>query len=172
MKLIVLIATFLVALTSACHGGSRASTVPAPPPDFRKAYMRAPVSELAASTSNAPIPPEVAVYFDRASDRLPNEARDDLEAAARWLDRNPTSRLAVAGHADRAGAEDYNLTLSIRRARVVREYLVWLGADPRRIVSYAYGEHEVHATPTVSRLVLVYAIHADDLARSGRAPIN
>lgn len=48
-------------------------------------------------------------------------------------------RVEVAGHADDGGSEKYNLALSLKRAQVVRRYLIRKGISPRRLVAKGYG---------------------------------
>ncbi len=50
------------------------------------------------------------------------------------------AKLAVTGHADRAGPQDYNLKLSLRRAEAIKDALLSLGARPDDIVLSGQGE--------------------------------
>jgi outer membrane protein OmpA-like peptidoglycan-associated protein len=52
------------------------------------------------------------------------------------------SRIVIAGHADRSGAESYNQTLSERRARSVEQALVTRGIPASTMAVEAYGESQ------------------------------
>ena len=56
-------------------------------------------------------------------------------------------RISATGHADRAGSEDYNMALSLRRADSVREALIAGGVSPDAITVAGRGESEP-AVPT------------------------
>jgi OOP family OmpA-OmpF porin len=55
--------------------------------------------------------------------------------------------ISATGHADRAGAEEYNMALSLRRADTVREALIAGGIDANTITVAGRGESEP-AVPT------------------------
>lgn len=84
----------------------------------------------APAPASACIPPPPIVYF------APGSAELD-EAAGRILDETVIGparseggsdlRYAIFGHGDRAGTDEYNLALSLRRAEAVREYLLTRG---------------------------------------------
>jgi len=46
----------------------------------------------------------------------------------------------VGGHTDSYGTEEYNMGLSVRRARAVADYLVAGGIDRSRLRVEGYGE--------------------------------
>ena len=46
----------------------------------------------------------------------------------------------IAGHTDSTGPEAYNLRLSVRRARAVKEFLVKCGIEAQRLIPKGYGE--------------------------------
>ncbi len=81
-----------------------------------------------------------ALFFalDRAD--LRGDELATVEAIAELARRGGSARIVLAGHADRAGPQSYNWTLSRRRAETVRSALVALGVNPERILSNAYGE--------------------------------
>ncbi len=81
-----------------------------------------------------------SVHFDHDSATLSDATRarlSELVARATALD---VPLASVIGHADRSGPADYNLTLSLRRADVVRAALVEAGMAPDRIALSAAGE--------------------------------
>jgi outer membrane protein OmpA-like peptidoglycan-associated protein len=52
----------------------------------------------------------------------------------------PGAKITVEGFADPAGTQQYNLTLSQRRAQSVREYIAGRGIDPALVNAVGYGE--------------------------------
>lgn len=82
------------------------------------------------------------VYFDYNSARITPRAMTQLAAlgqALMSLELSP-HRYLVAGHTDAAGSDGYNLDLSQRRARAVRDYMVAAFAiDPDRLMDVGFG---------------------------------
>jgi OmpA-OmpF porin, OOP family len=96
-----------------------------------------PVAEPEASIPE-PMPAKAIVYFDFDSAALSDEAMAILDAAAPGI-ASYTS-LEVAGHADRAGDDAYNVRLSERRAQAVADYLSAAGLAASSMHLEAYGE--------------------------------
>ena len=71
---------------------------------------------------------------------LTGDARDVLRRQAQWLNQYANVGVAIAGHADERGTREYNLALAERRATAVKNYLVALGVDSRRIRTISYGK--------------------------------
>jgi OOP family OmpA-OmpF porin len=89
---------------------------------------------------------DLTVFFDFDSDViLPRGART-LVALADVL-RAPVlarSRILIAGHTDARGRADYNVDLSFRRARAVREHLVVVHEiEARRLLVHGFGPTEL-----------------------------
>lgn len=83
--------------------------------------------------------PDVLFDFDR--DALTGPAREKIQAVAEIIVRlAPERSLSVEGHADSVGDGEYNLTLSLRRARSVEAELMAGGIDPRKVAMVGFGE--------------------------------
>ena len=65
--------------------------------------------------------------------------RPKAEAAVKWLKDNPNQNLVLVGHCDWRGTAEYNLGLGDRRANAVKNYLVYLGADVKRLETLSKG---------------------------------
>lgn len=85
------------------------------------------------------------IFFDFDKDTLRPESQEALDAMSELLANNPNISVEFGAHADRQGAEQYNLKLSERRAKSVVDYLVETGIDPERLVWKGYGK----STPKV-----------------------
>jgi outer membrane protein OmpA-like peptidoglycan-associated protein len=85
------------------------------------------------------------ITFDFDSTRLTLDARVDLSEVAKVM-KNPVSERQVyrlEGHTDAQGDADYNLGLSKRRARSVRQELIALGVPPSRLHSEGFGSQKL-----------------------------
>ncbi|MGQ0586661.1 MAG: OmpA family protein [Gammaproteobacteria bacterium] len=79
-------------------------------------------------------------YFGSGSASLTARGYELLHSVAAALKADPEMRLEIEGHTDSTGPADKNMQLSQQRADVVREVLVSLGVDSRRLVAKGYGE--------------------------------
>jgi len=105
---------------------------PAPPP-------------VAAAPVPAPPPPpppttDFTVYFDFDSWTLKAEQLKVLTDVINTARTGGQTNITIVGHTDTSGPADYNQTLSVKRANVVVEALVDLGA--RRAALHASGVGE------------------------------
>jgi len=91
------------------------------------------------------IRPFEAVYFDFDQFNLAPDQRSKVIELAEFLAENREARLLIEGYCDWKGTSAYNKALGERRANSVKEYLVELGADPRRIDTLSIGDE--HAIP-------------------------
>lgn len=93
-----------------------------------------------APKAEEPVTATVFFDFDRSVLR-PAEAPKLDELAAKIKGR-AFDRLEAVGHADRIGANAYNMGLSKRRAEAVQAYLVGKGLEAARIRTESRGEEE------------------------------
>jgi outer membrane protein OmpA-like peptidoglycan-associated protein len=80
------------------------------------------------------------VLFDTAKFSLRPEAREKLAKVAGIVEGHPGLTLAVEGHTDSVGADDYNQELSEQRGGTVREYLVGQGVAGSSVSSKGFGK--------------------------------
>jgi OOP family OmpA-OmpF porin len=80
------------------------------------------------------------VSFELNSADLTAESRPVLERTAADLKKYPRLRVEVQGHTDSSGSDQYNLTLSQRRAQAVREFLITQGVASEQLEARGYGE--------------------------------
>jgi len=65
---------------------------------------------------------------------------NELDRVAQILTAYPQTTILVAGHTDSTGSEEYNMTLSQKRADSVKNALVQRGVAAQRINAVGYGE--------------------------------
>lgn len=80
------------------------------------------------------------IYFSFDSDVIEPESARTLADIQDWLGRNPGKSVVFEGHTDSKGSDDYNLTLSGKRAAAVSNWLVSNGLDAGRLQSKGFGE--------------------------------
>ena len=91
--------------------------------------------------------PESALRFDFNSATLRPEGREVLSRIAGILLASDSFGLAVHGHTDSTGSEEYNLRLSERRAEAVKKYMASAGIDPAIITVRGYGKSSPMVPP-------------------------
>jgi len=81
------------------------------------------------------------IYFEYDKAIIKKESYPILDAVAATLQGNPGIQLIeIQGHTDERGDDAYNLDLSDRRAKSVRQYLIDKGVDEKRLTAQGYGE--------------------------------
>lgn len=80
------------------------------------------------------------LHFATDSSAIEAAGKQGLDEVIAVLEQNPTLRVRIAGYTDSTGSETYNASLSDRRAKAARDYLVEAGVDPSRLDSTGYGE--------------------------------
>lgn len=82
------------------------------------------------------------VYFDFDKSDIKASEREKLKFAKEYLDKNPTYRLVLEGHADWRGTAEYNLSLGDRRANAAKKYIISIGASAARVETLSKGSLE------------------------------
>jgi outer membrane protein OmpA-like peptidoglycan-associated protein len=80
------------------------------------------------------------VFFDWDKSDVTPEAAGILDNAAAAYQQTGTASVVLAGHADKSGADDYNVGLSQRRADSVKTYLAGRGVPESALTTEAFGE--------------------------------
>ena len=86
------------------------------------------------------------VLFRSGSFELLPGARERLAKVSGIVLAYPSLHVAVEGHTDSVGTDEYNLSLSERRAEAVREYFVQQGIPAASIEARGFGKTEPIAT--------------------------
>lgn len=80
------------------------------------------------------------VLFETGRADLKPGAANNLNQLVSFLAKYPTRTVAIEGHTDSVGGDDYNVGLSQRRADSVRSYLVRQGVEAGRITAMGAGK--------------------------------
>jgi len=80
------------------------------------------------------------VNFQQDSDMLTHQSTLILDAIAAALKARPMGSFEVAGHTSADGGAAYNLELSTRRAKAVRDWLIFRGVPAETLSYRGYGE--------------------------------
>lgn len=80
------------------------------------------------------------VLFDTNKSELKSGGTREVQKLAQFLRENPQRNISIEGFTDSQGSEEYNLSLSERRADAVKTELISNGIDSQRIASKGYGE--------------------------------
>lgn len=128
--------------------GGAPKAAPAAPAPAPAAPPTAPVPQAAPACSDVPF----VVYFEWNQSILTDQAKQVIANAASRAKTCEITRVAIEGHADRSGSASYNVGLSEKRARIVRDELIRLGVPASLITIEAKGESEpAVATPDGKR---------------------
>jgi OOP family OmpA-OmpF porin len=82
------------------------------------------------------------LYFPFDSDALTEQGAEILKQLIAYVLSAGNVEVVINGHADRAGSDTYNMTLSERRAQFVREALIAAGIAESEIQYFAFGESD------------------------------
>lgn len=85
---------------------------------------------------------ESGVLFAVNSADLNMASKDNLAKLTEVLNKYPDTYVRVEGHTDNTGSDDYNLTLSEKRAKEVTNYLTSRGVSSVRMKTAWYGESQ------------------------------
>lgn len=80
------------------------------------------------------------VYFATNASSINAKSAATLDKLAGIFKEYPDSNILIEGHTDSSGPDDYNMTLSQRRAQSVSDYLAKQGVSAGRFTTRWYGE--------------------------------
>ena len=80
------------------------------------------------------------VLFDFNKYEVKNKVKGSLNTLAKALEENPDIRIKIDGYTDFIGSEVYNLELSVKRAKAIKNYLVDRGVKSSNISIEGYGK--------------------------------
>ncbi len=91
------------------------------------------------------------VLFATGKADLSSDALRSVDKLAEFLQAHPNRNVLIEGHTDSVGSDEFNLTLSQKRADSVKEALTGKGIGEERITAKGYGKkYPVASNDTVS----------------------
>jgi outer membrane protein OmpA-like peptidoglycan-associated protein len=81
-----------------------------------------------------------SILFGFDNYNLTEDAKDGLKKLIVILDKYPDTDIEIHGHTDSKGSDNYNMTLSEKRAKAVASYLINNRVASSRIKTVGYGE--------------------------------
>jgi peptidoglycan-associated lipoprotein len=105
--------------------------------------MNAPAKPMAAAAKPS-LPKLVPIYFRTDSAEIEDISLPLIDATAEALKGNAQQSVAIQGHADERGSDEYNTDLTERRAQAVSQALQARGVSASQLQTTGYGsEHPV-----------------------------
>jgi peptidoglycan-associated lipoprotein len=101
-----------------------------------------PLSFNAQGSDSGQIAGLQTVNFPYDSSSLDSENREKLAGNSKWMKENKAVVVQVEGHCDSRGSVEYNIALGERRAKAVKDYLVGLGVEAKRLTVISYGKEK------------------------------
>ncbi len=80
------------------------------------------------------------IYFENDTTKLTHQSKDSLPEILKKIKNRKPDEIYVVGHTDLVGTESYNIDLSSRRARYIRDLLVSNGIKPATFYVSYYGK--------------------------------
>ena len=82
------------------------------------------------------------IFFEFNSAKLTDDSKTELNKVVRFITENPGVKITIAGHTDDLGTEEYNLSLSRKRAKAVYDFLVNHQINADSLTFVGYGESQ------------------------------
>jgi outer membrane protein OmpA-like peptidoglycan-associated protein len=92
-----------------------------------------------------PNPPVITlenIYFEYDKSNITKEAAFELDKIVETMKQYPDVVVMVKSHTDNRGTDQYNMSLSNRRAKSTVQYIISKGINKARISGQGYGESE------------------------------
>jgi outer membrane protein OmpA-like peptidoglycan-associated protein len=83
---------------------------------------------------------ESGLMFAINSSEISNSYKSDLSGVADVFNKYPETNVVIEGHTDDTGSDEYNMTLSEKRAKAVKAFLISKGVADSRLTEKWYGE--------------------------------
>lgn len=83
------------------------------------------------------------IYFDLDKSFIRPDAQLELERVVRIMQKYPLLKIILGSHTDSRAGDSYNWSLSNKRAKATKDWIVNQGIDSSRINAQGYGETEL-----------------------------
>jgi OOP family OmpA-OmpF porin len=102
--------------------------------------------DFTVDSKGCPVKANLRIHFETDKARITSQSRPLIERFADFLVTNKGSLVHIIGHTDWRGSDNYNMILSKKRAKSVRDALIELGVSASRLSTEGKGEKEPIAT--------------------------
>lgn len=102
--------------------------------------------DFSVDTKGCPVKANLRIHFETDKARITSHSKPLVEKFADFLVTNKGSLVHIVGHTDFRGSDNYNMILSKKRAKSVRDALIELGVSSSRLSTEGKGESEPMAT--------------------------
>jgi OOP family OmpA-OmpF porin len=118
------------------------AAAPAPVAEPAPAPEPAPVVAVAPTKKEMTFPEAALFAFDKSD--LTSAGKDKIKEYREQAKEELSSAISIKiiGHMDSTGTAEYNKQLSLKRAEAVRDYLIELGGDPKKMEVVGMGEEQ------------------------------
>jgi len=82
------------------------------------------------------------IYFAYDDYKIMPQSDTELQRLVKFLEQHPHISIQLEGHTDHIGSNQYNQTLSIKRAKTIYEYLLQAGIASSRLTYQGYGKNK------------------------------
>ena len=79
------------------------------------------------------------ILFDQGKAEIKAESKPDLEKVVAFMKANPTAQIELSGHTSSEGERNLNKSLSYKRVKACKDYIVSAGIAEDRLVAVGYG---------------------------------
>jgi len=79
------------------------------------------------------------IFYDYGNAFLKKASVNELNRLVKYLNKLPSLRIEISGHTDNVSSAAFNKRLSLKRAKVVVDYLVLNGVNPNRLEYVGHG---------------------------------
>lgn len=141
-KLMFVFAAMSLAFAVGCASKKKADDEAGGAGDAGAQISSEPLSFNAAGSDSGQIEGLRTLNFGYDSSAIDSTGREILAGNAAWMKANSNVTVQIEGHCDSRGSVEYNLALGERRAKAVKDYLVRLGIEARRLTVISFGKEK------------------------------
>ena len=94
---------------------------------------------------------ESVIFFDFNKSNIQSSAKTKLKLLCDFMQKYPSINFLIKGHSDSKGTDNYNNSLSLKRAKQVYTYILSKGISRHRLKFKGYGSSK----PTIASDLLI-----------------
>jgi outer membrane protein OmpA-like peptidoglycan-associated protein len=79
------------------------------------------------------------ILFDQGKADIKAESRPELDKVVAFMKANPSAQIELSGHTSSEGERNFNKSLSYKRVKACKDYIVTAGVAEDRLVAVGFG---------------------------------